>query len=189
MAESNARSRREPSRYQRDQRIATLGTVAWLVVVAAVAGWWYARPFTAEPDAPDASMTVAIAPPTLNAWFTESEQSINDLVSARNNIAAAAGRHDLHNTGSACQAARAAVDGLRRRMPSPEPELSRALQDAVRDYATGLSYCILGAQHEDADDMQQAATYITQADSAMRWALDMLANECRPGPGLGVLIV
>jgi hypothetical protein len=126
----------------------------------------------------------------MHAWLDESQPSINVLVSARNNIAAAASRRDIPATGIACQTATDAVATLRMHMPSPEAAVNQSLQQAISSYTTGLPNCISASRTVDGEGMQRAASYISQGDDAMRMALDILGDESAPEPNqLGVLIV
>ncbi len=124
------------------------------------------------------------------AWLSESEPSINDLVTARNDIAAAAARRDISLTGAACRKATGAVENLHQQLPSPEPAVNHLLHQVISSYDLGLPFCISATQTLDGAGMQQAATYMSQGDSAMRVALDLLENASGAQPrGLGVLIV
>lgn len=173
------------SRYRREQRIATTGTLALLIITAAISWLLYYRPDPAESAAPSPPTA---SPPPMHVWLAESEPSINDLVTARNDIAAAAAQRDLTRTGTACRAAAGKVAKMHVRMPSPESTLTSSLQQAIHSYEIGLPYCISAAQTRDGEGMQRAAAYITRGDGAMRAALEFLrpASEHRQ---LGVLIV
>jgi len=173
------------SRYLRDQRIATTGAVVLLIVTAAVSVWLHYR--LDPPDSAAASPQRTSAPP-LHVWLAESEPSINDLVTARNNIAAAAAQRDLVRTGRACRAATGAVANMHLRMPSPEPMVTSSLQRAMDSYQIGLPFCVAATQTPDGEGMQRAAAYITAGDAAMRAALDVLQPDAQPRQ-LGVLIV
>ncbi len=170
-------------RYRRDQRIATTRAVVLLIVAAAVSAWLYYRS-----DPPESAATSPPKAPPMQVWLAESEPSINDLVTARNNIAAAAAQRDLARTGTACRAATGAVANLHLRMPSPEPMLTNSLQQAIDSYAIGLPYCMSAGQTRDGEGMQRAAAYITEGDGPMRAALGILRPDDEPRQ-LGVLIV
>lgn len=176
------------SRYQRDQRNAALGTGVFVVVSVALSGWLYG-----QSDAPDGAPTSppgASAVPPMPVWLAQTTRSINDLVTARNNIAAAAGRRDLAETGKACRNATGAVAHLHERMPSPEPSVNRTLQQAITNYEIGLPYCISATHDQDRAGLQRAASFITRGDDAMRVALDLLGEDPSAQPRqLGVLIV
>lgn len=166
------------SQYRSEQRVATTGTLVLLIVTAAVSWLLYYRP-----DPPEKASA-----PAMHVWLSQSEPSIKDLVTARNNIAAAAAQRDLTRTGTACRAATGAVANLHLRMPSPEPTLTNSLQQAIDSYQIGLPYCISATQTRGGEGMQRAAAYITEGDGAMRAALDFLQPASEPRP-LGVLVV
>lgn len=175
------------SRSQRDQRISAIGTVVFVVVSAAVSAWLYYR---SDPSDGDATSLPNASVPPMPVWLIETKQSINDLVNARNNIAAAAARRDLAATGVACRNATGAVANLHQQMPSPEPSVNNPLQQAITSYEMGLPYCISASQIQDGAGLQRAATLITQGDAAMRQALDLLGDDPSAAPcQLGVLIV
>jgi hypothetical protein len=179
MVASHARS----SRYQREQRI-TVASWAILTLVGALSAAYHV--WSTEPAA--YSDDVLPPPMSMHAWLDESQPSINVLVSARNNIAAAASRRDIHGTGIACQTATNAVANLRMHMPSPEAAVNQSLQQAISSYTTGLPDCVSASRTVDGEGLQRAASYISRGDDAMQLALDILGNEAAPEP-LGVLIV
>lgn len=178
------------SRYQREQRVTAISWAGLLVVIAVLSAWAH---FGSRTSPDNAAMPSASAPPMrmqLGAWLTDSERFIHDLVTARNNIAAAAGRHDLPGTGAACRTATGAVAKLHQKMPTPEPTLTNTLEDAIASYDVGLPYCISATQTENGAALARAASYISEGDDAMRAALDILGHTPGGQPRvLGVLIV
>lgn len=113
-------------------------------------------------------------------WLTRSQGSINGVVAAREDIAAAATRQDVAATGAACQAATGAVADLDRQLPSPEQTLNSTLQYALVSHEIGPSYCVSGAKAYDGEALMRAAAYITRGDIFMRMVLDITGRE--PGP-------
>jgi predicted metal-binding membrane protein len=184
-----ANSDRYTSRYQREQRI-MVATWAVFAVIGAMLAWAYLHWSSTRSDiSGDATPPIATTP-SIHGWLDRSERLINDVIAARNAIAAAAAHHDIAGTGAACQTATGAIAHLHQEMPSPEPVLNSTLQQAISDYSTGLHYCISAGRTEDGEGLPQAATYISQGDDAMRVVLDILSNESEVQPGnLGVLIV
>lgn len=187
--------RRKISPYQHELRVTAVSWVGLSVIVVlilAVAHYESSARISESPDAA-AMESNAFASPrrvTLPAWLTESEPSIDDVVVARNNIAAAAARHDIARTGAACGSASSAVAKLRQQLPSPEPVLNSTLRHAVDDYEMGLPFCVSASRDRDAAGMKRAALYIAQGDDAMRAALDTVGHDSDgPTPDLGVLIV
>ncbi|MBS4730722.1 hypothetical protein MSM1_21220 [Mycobacterium sp. SM1] len=102
---------------------------------------------------------------------------MNALVAARHDIAFFAANHDLAGTGAACRTADDAVARLQHHLPSPDPWLNTALQQALGDYHVGLRYCVQGVQNRDANDIEQAATYLRQGDAGLQAAVDILQRD------------
>lgn len=184
-----ADSHRYTSRYQREQRI-TVASWAVFAIIGAILAWAYLHWSSAGSATADDATPPIEPTPSIHEWLDRSNRLINDVVAARNAIAAAAANHDIAGTGAACQDATGAITHLHQEMPSPELVLNSTLQQAISNYDTGLPYCISASQTEDGEGMQRAATYISQGDDAMRVVLDILGNESDDQPAnLGVLIV
>lgn len=187
--------RRRMSPYRHELRVTAASWVGLSVIAVVILAVVHYRCSAGRSEPPDtaAMPSSAFASPmrlTLPAWLTESEPSIDDVVAARNNIAAAAARHDVAKTGAACRSASSAVAKLRQQLPGPEPVLNSTLRHAVDGYEMGLPFCVSAARDFDAAGMKRAATYITQGDDAMRAALDMVGhNSGISTPDLGILIV
>lgn len=177
-------------------RVAAVCAVVLFMIVAAVSVWVYPRSPTGQSDSLDGVSTSASSTlgtqmrVQLRAWLTESGPVINAVVIARNNIAAAAAERDVAATGTACQSATGAVADLHHQLPSPEPALTTTFAQAVSNYDVGLPYCIGASGVRDGRGLQLAATFITQADTAMHAALDFLQHVpgCEPRD-VGVVIV
>lgn len=175
-------------RYERDQLIALAGLVTLLIVIATLASWAYCKSSSRQADLVNSSATPAAS--TMPQWLAETEPSINALVAARQEIAAAAAKGDLAATGAACRAASSAAAHLHRQMPSPTPMLTATLQRALSSYDLGLPYCISATQANDGHGLQRAANYITEGDAVMREAIGFLGHDSDAEPGnQSVLIV
>jgi hypothetical protein len=177
-------------RYEREQQIALTGMIAVLIVIAALASWAYCKSSARQADSANISPTPTAS--TMPQWLAESEPSINALVAARQEIAAAAAKGDLAATGAACRTASGAAAHLHRQMPSPTPILTTTLQRALSSYDLGLPYCISATQANDGHGLQRAANYISEGDAVMRVAVGFLGHDSDsdPEPGSqGVLIV
>ncbi|MGA8331697.1 MAG: hypothetical protein WB777_20715 [Mycobacterium sp.] len=175
-------------RYERDQQVALAGLVALLIVITAMASWAYCKSSARQADSVDSAAAPSAS--TMPEWLAESEPSINALVDARQEIAAAAAKGDLAATGAACRTAAGAAAHLHRQMPSPAPALTTTLQRALSSYDLGLPYCISATQANDGHGLQRAANYITEGDAVMRVAIGFLGHDSGPEPASqGVLIV
>ena len=177
-------------------RDAAVCTAVLFIIFAGVSVWVYPRSSTGQSDSTagaGTSVSSPLAPQMrvrLRAWLTESEPLIHAVVIARNNVAAAAAERDIAATGTACQTATGAVADLHRQLPSPEPTLTSTFQQVISNYDAGLPYCISAMHVRGGQGMQKAAAFITQADVAMRAALDFLRHVpgCEPRD-VGVLII
>jgi len=164
------------------------GLVALLIVIAALASWAYCKSSAQQADSVNSSAAPAAS--TMPEWLAESEPSINALVAARQEIAAAAAKGDLAATGAACRTASGAAAHLHRQMPSPTPMLTTTLQRALSSYDLGHPFCISATQANDGHGLQRAANYITEGDAVMRVAIGFLGHDSDPAPeSQGVQIV
>jgi hypothetical protein len=175
---------------------------AVLVVAIAVLSAWAHNSLSTTPGAPNAaakpsaitSAAPFTPPPTrvqLRTWLTRAEPSIHALVTARREIASAAANHDITGTGAACRTADGAVANLQHHLPSPDPMLDASLQQAISAYRMGVRYCISGVQNNDADDIEQAATYFDQGNADLEAAVDIPERDL-PGSepaGTGVMTI
>ncbi len=172
----------------RRELIAAASGAALLLVIGVLAAWAHHSLSTVRPVSPtiaaapsaDGLATPPTTPPMrveLRAWLTQAAPSIDALLTAHHEIASAAANDDIVGTGATCERAEGAVAGLQQYLPSPDSALNAALQQAIDGYHVGLRYCIAGAQHHDGDDLQQAATYIRQANSKLQAAVDLLKHD------------
>jgi hypothetical protein len=168
------------TRYERDQQVALAGLIALLIVIAVMASWAYSK--SAARQANLVNSSVAPAPLTMPQWLAESEPSINALVAARQDIAAAAAKGDLAATSAACRTATAAAAHLHRQLPSPTPALTTTLQRALSSYDLGLPYCMSAARTNDGHGLQRAADYIAEGDAVLRVAIGFLGHDSDSEP-------
>jgi hypothetical protein len=124
----------------------------------------------------------------MRAWLNKAGPSIDALVAAGDGIVAAAPQSDIAATGAACQTAADAVANLQQRLPSPDPVLNIALQQAITDYQVGIRYCISGTQNQDAVKIGEATVRIDQGNTDMQIAVDIIESVLSPdAPGPRVL--
>src|SRR5271156_5999306 len=103
--------------------------------------------------------------------------SINALVIAGDNVVGTATRGDIAGTGTACQTAADALASARQHLPSPDPALNTALQQAFSDYQAGIRWCIRGTQKQDAVEIGQDAGFIDQGKVVLQKAFDTLEAD------------
>jgi hypothetical protein len=175
-------------RSQRHELAAAAGGVVLLVVIAVLSAWAHHSLSTARPAPPhDAAALPAGAfdpqlPPLpmsmqMRAWLNIAGPSLNALVNAQDDIVAAAAQGDVAGTGAACQAAAGAVANTQQHLPSPDAALNTALQHALTNYRVGIRYCISGTQNQDAEDIGQATAHISQGNTDLQAAVDIVEGD------------
>jgi hypothetical protein len=185
--------------HQRGELITAAGWAVLLVAIAVLSGWAHHSLSTARPAATPPPSAAATPPPStaatrppntaatpmtsgptdtqLRAWLAQAEPSIDALVGARDDIAAAAADNDMPGTGAACRTADDAIASLQQHMPTPDPELNNPLQQAISSFQVGLRYCISGAQNQQTNEIEQAATYIDRGNADLQTAVDILERD------------
>ena len=188
LPENDSDSNARPRRYEPRELIIAASEAMLVVLIAALATWAHHSLSTARSTTPAAaaatspSRSSASLPASmpmsvqLRAWRTEAEPSINALMTARGNIAATAAKHDLAGTAVACRTAGGAITNSRQHLPSPDPDLNAALEQAITSYQAGLGYCLAGAHNQDAASLRQAAAFFNQGDTALQSAIDILEH-------------
>ncbi len=113
----------------------------------------------------------------IGEWFARANVHLTDLMDAINAtfVAAKSGNHQgvqagcakLHDSNAALQAD----------MPTPDPNLTKALQAAIDDYDTSAHYCI-SASHGGTDQQaQQFVSSLADANKHLSDAFNILAAE------------
>jgi hypothetical protein len=179
-------------RYQRHELAAAAGWAVLVVVIAVLSAWAHHSLSTSRPavtktaavrPAGAASAAPLASPPSpplrvqLRAWLDDAEASIDALVVAGDNVVATATRGDTAGTGTACQTAAGALASARQHLPSPDPALNTALQQAFSDYRAGIRCCFPGTQNQDAVDVGQAPGLIDQGKIVLQNAFDILEAD------------
>jgi uncharacterized iron-regulated membrane protein len=178
--------------YRCHELAAAAGGALLVVVIAALTAWAYHSLSTARPAPSDiatirpasASSTAQLPSPPereqLRAWRDEAESSINALVIAGDNVVASATQGDIAGTGAACQTTADAVTSARQHLPSPDPALNTALQQAFNDYEVGIRHCVSGTQKQDAIDIGQGAGFISQGKVDLQKAYAIIEADLPP---------
>ena len=174
-------------RYQRHELTTTASWAVLVVVIAVLSAWANHSLTTAPPAAPAAAAALPASgfapqpsslPPSLpmRAWLNKAGPSIDALVAAGDEIVAAASQGDIVATGAACHTAADAVANLQQRLPSPDPALNIALQQAITNYQVGIRHCLSGAQHRNAVDIGEATVSIDQGNTDLQIAVDIIES-------------
>jgi len=183
----------QPAPYRRHELIAAASGTMLLVAIGVLSGWAHyslsgARtlsPRTAAAVPATGSAAPLTSPPSphadgkLQAWLAQAEPTLDALIAARHAVTVAAAADDITATGSACRSADGAVAGAQRHLPSPDPELNLALQQAIENYRVGLRHCVVGVQNHDGGEIAHAASYLDQGNAELRAGLAIIERDLR----------
>ncbi|HUB55645.1 MAG TPA: hypothetical protein VMB04_10835 [Mycobacterium sp.] len=176
-------------RYQRHELVAAASGAVLVIVIAVLSAWAHqslsnARPAATNSAAVQPASAASAAPPPspslrvqIRAWLDDARPSIHAVVIAGDNVVATAARADIGDASTACQMTAAALASAQQHLPSPDPVLNIALQQAFNDYQDGISWCIRGTQNQDAVDIGQAAGFIEQGEFALQRAFDIVEAD------------
>ena len=85
----------------------------------------------------------------VHTWYSNTKPRFEEMVDAGNALAQ---NEDLAAVNSSCRQLHDAAAHMQERMPTPDPELTQALQAAISDYDAGTHFCMAGTQSLDPDD-------------------------------------
>jgi hypothetical protein len=176
-------------RYQRHELVAVAIGAALVVVIAVLSAWAHqslsnARLVATNTAAVQPASAASAAPPPspllrdqIRTWLDDARPSIHAVVIAGDNVIATAARADIGGASTACQVTAAALASAQQHLPSPDPALNIALQQAFNDYQEGIRWCIRGTQNQDAIDIGQAAGFIEQGKFALQKAFGIVEAD------------
>ena len=134
---------------------------------------------TAKPS----TITQTVSPPTtpmnvaVGNWLDNVQDHLDAIVNGAGNVGAAADSGDISGVGAACKQFHDGVQGLQGHMPTPDPQLTTALQAALSDYYAGLHFCMAGAEDYDINEVSHAKTFIQSANGYMENATSILNRD------------
>ena len=184
-----AHPRGKRHRYQRYELVAAASGAVLVVVIAVLSAWAHHSLSNARPAATNtavvqpASAASAVPPPSpslrdqVRAWLDDSRPSIHAVITAGDDVVATGARADIGGTSTACQMTAAALVSAQQHLPSPDPALNTALQQAFNDYQEGIRWCIRGTQNQDATNIGQAADFIEQGKFALQNAFEIVEAD------------
>ncbi len=70
-------------------------------------------------------------------------------------------------------------------MPTPDPQLTTALQAALSDYDTGTHFCVAGTQDYDVNELEHTLTFLQSANNYMEQATAILDRDLGTNVTLG----
>jgi hypothetical protein len=135
---------------------------------------------TAEPSTTTTSTTSrqdAVA-----AWHQETLAPMQEIDDAMGKISNAAKLGDLTTMGIACQHAHDATEQLQQHMPSPDPDLTAALQQAISDYNSATQICTTAVENNNLNDFAQGSDILSEANKYMDTAVSILRRDLGQPP-------
>ena len=124
---------------------------------------------TAEP-----TNTTTTTPPlrdVISAWQRQTQAPMQELGDAMDKISNASKVGDLTTMGITCQHAHDATEQLQQHMPSPESDLTAALQKAMSDYNSATQICTTAVENNDLTDFAQGSDLLSEANNYMDTAV------------------
>jgi uncharacterized iron-regulated membrane protein len=176
-------------RYQRHELVAAASGAVLVIVIAVLSAWAHqslsntrlaatntaaVQPASAASAAPPPSPSLRVQ---LRAWLDDARPSIHGVIIAGDTVVAAAARADIGGANTACQTTAAALASAQQHLPSPDPAVNIALQQAFDDYQEGIRWCIRGTQGQDAIDIGQAVGFIEQGKFALQRAFEIVEAD------------
>jgi hypothetical protein len=178
-------------RYQRHELVAAASGAVLVIVIAVLSAWAHQSLSTTRLAATNtaavqpASAATAVPPPSpslgvqLRAWLDDARPSIHAVIVAGDDVVAAAARADIGGLGTSCQTTAAALASAQQHLPSPDPAVNTALQQAFDDYQEGIRWCIRGTQDHDAIDIGRAVGFVEQGKFALQEAFEIVQADLK----------
>jgi hypothetical protein len=127
--------------------------------------------------------TTTPAPPTtfshrsaVQDWAAKYSPIIRALGMALSERRDAVSSGDISRARVACQHLHDADVALQDDLPTPDAELTNALQSAVDDYGRSANFCIRGTTNLSMSDLDQASSFVDQATVQMQTAAVILSG-------------
>ncbi len=137
------------------------------------------------------TITLTVPPPptpmpiAVSNWLGATKDHLDAIVQAARAITNAAEVESVSGVGAACQKFHNGVQGLQGHMPTPDTQLTTALQAALSDYDAGTHFCIAGTQDYDVNEIQHSTTFIKSANNYMQQATAILDRDMGTNITLG----
>jgi hypothetical protein len=130
---------------------------------------------TAEPTTTTATTTPLRD--AVSAWQRETLAPMQELGDAMDKISNASKVGDLTTMGITCQHAHDATEQLQQHMPSPDSDLTAALQKAISDYNSATQICTTAVENNNLTDFAQGSDILSEANNYMDAAVSILRRD------------
>jgi hypothetical protein len=118
----------------------------------------------------------------VRAWTELTNDHMQDLGIAVGKAIGDADSHDYADIAAACHQAHDAADALQGHMPTPDKELTDALQASLSDFDTASHFCIAAVEDKDANEARHAREFLSSSEGHLTTATairDRIVNGTR----------
>jgi hypothetical protein len=114
--------------------------------------------------------TTASHAQAVRAWAELTKDHMEDLGIAVGEATIAADRQDYAGLAGDCHQGHDAADALQGHMPTPDKELTDALQASLSDFDTASHFCVAAVEDKDANEARHAREFLSFADGHLATA-------------------
>ena len=115
----------------------------------------------------------------VRGWVELTKDHMQDLGIAMGKATFAIGSQDYPALGEACHEGHDAASYLQGHMPSPDKELTDALQASLDDFDAASHFCVAAIEDRDANEARHAGEFMNSAEGHLSTATairDRIAN-------------
>jgi hypothetical protein len=106
----------------------------------------------------------------VRAWVELTNTQMQDLGIAMGKANVAARSQDYAGLAAACHQAHDAASALQGHMPTPDKELTDALQASLSDFDTASHFCVAGVEDKDANEARHSDDFISSSEGHLMTA-------------------
>jgi hypothetical protein len=106
----------------------------------------------------------------VRAWAELTRTPIEDLGIAVGKATVASSSQDYAGLEADCHQAHDAAEALEGQMPTPDKELTDALQASLSDFHVASHFCIAAVEDKDANEARHAREFLSSADGHLTTA-------------------
>lgn len=100
----------------------------------------------------------------VRAWVELTKTDMRDLGIAMGKASLAISSQDYADLGASCRQAHDAASALQGHMPSPDKELTEALQASLSDFDTASHFCVAAVEDNDANEARHTDEFLSSSD-------------------------
>lgn len=114
--------------------------------------------------------TTSSHPQAVREWIELTKDHMQDLGIAMGKATVAVGAHDYAALGAACHEGHDAASFLQGHIPSPDKELTTALQASLDDFDAASHFCVAAVEDSDANEARHAGEFMNSAEGHLTTA-------------------